>query len=596
VVAKSRRHLIFEIDHEALGKSQTMSSVHPQLAKALTGIRGLDQITGGGLPLGRTSLVCGAAGCGKTLMAMEFLVRGATLHGEPGVFIAFEESAAELAANVQSLGFDLPRLIDEKLLSIDEIKVERSEIEETGEYNLDGLFVRLGQAIDAIGAKRVVLDTLESLFASFANEAILRAELRRLFGWLKDRGVTAIITAERGEGQLTRQGLEEYVSDCVILLDHRISEQLSTRRLRIVKYRGSAHGANEYPFLIDEHGISVLPLSALRLEHTTSEERVSSGIPAIDEMLGGGLYRGTSVLVSGTPGSGKSSIAASFADGVCRTGERCLYLAFEESAPQIIRNMRSIGLDLQRWMDAGLLQIHASRPTALGLEAHLVTMHRLVEAFQPTAVVIDPMTNMLSIGLQSEAHAMLMRIVDELKGRGITALLTSLTGSGDALEKTLEGISSLIDTWFLVRDVDAVGERNRLIHIMKSRGMSHSNQVREFLITDHGVHLREVYLGPSGVLTGSARVAQEARDREAEAQRLIDAAEHEARLRHRERQIASQIDSLRAEQDAVAIELDRVVGSEAERLGRATAGRQALAGSRRASSETISRNGGAAHD
>ena len=403
------------------------------LPKAPTGIQGLDEITGGGLPRGRPTLVCGSAGCGKTLLAMEFLVRGATEFGEPGVFMAFEETAEELAQNVRSLGFDLEDLAEQNKLLVDFVRVERSEIEETGEYDLEGLFIRLGHAIDSLGAKRVVLDTLETLFGGLSNAAILRAELRRLFRWLKDKGVTAIITGERGDGTLTRHGLEEYVSDCVIVLDHRVTEQLSTRRLRIVKYRGTTHGTNEYPFLIDENGISVLPVTSLGLSQEASDERISTGIPRLDAMLGGkGVYRGSSVLISGTAGTGKTSLAAHFADATCRRGERCLYFAFEESESQLVRNMRSIGLDLAPWSKKGLLRFHATRPSAYGLEMHLATLHKLVNEFEPRVVVVDPITTFLGAGTSVEAESMLMRLIDFLKAQQITAMFTSLTHGGNA--------------------------------------------------------------------------------------------------------------------------------------------------------------------
>jgi len=460
------------------------------LPKALTGISGLDEITLGGLPRGRPTLVCGSAGSGKTLLAMEFLLRGALEFDEPGVFMAFEENEEDLAQNVRSLGFRVEDLIAQKKLAVDYVHVERSEIEETGEYDLEGLFVRLGMAIDEIGAKRVVLDTLESLFSGFSNPAVLRAELRRLFRWLKDRGVTAVITGERGDGALTRQGLEEYVSDCVILLDHRVIDQVSTRRLRVVKYRGTSHGTNEYPFLIDERGISVLPLTSLGLDHPASDERISAGVPGLDSMLGGkGYYRGSSILVSGTAGSGKSSLAAHFADAACRRGERCLMFAFEESPAQIMRNMRSIGIDLAPWIKKGLLRIEASRPTLFGLEMHLVHIHKLVKEFDPKAVIIDPISNFTSSGSLEQAEAMLMRLIDFLKARGVTTLFVSLTGGGQALERTETGISSLIDTWVLLRDTEVGSERRRRLHVLKSRGMPHSNEVREFLITPKGITL-----------------------------------------------------------------------------------------------------------
>lgn len=486
------------------------------LAKTPTGIQGLDEITGGGLPSGRPTLVCGSAGCGKTLLAMEFLVRGITQFGEPGVFMAFEETAAELTQNVRSLGFDLDDLIQQKKLAVDFVRVERNEIEETGEYDLEGLFVRLNYAIDAVGAKRVVLDTLETLFSGLSNVAILRGELRRLFRWLKDKGVTAIITAERGDGTLTRHGLEEYVSDCVILLDHRVTDQVSTRRLRIVKYRGTTHGTNEYPFLIDEDGISVLPVTSLGLQHQVSTERISSGIPRLDSMLGGeGYFRSSTVLVSGTAGSGKTSLAAHFAAAACQRGERCLYFSFEESPGQLLRNMRSIGIDLEPWVEQGLLHFHSSRAAIHGLEMHLATIHKLVRDFQPRVVVMDPVGCLTAVGTHRDADVMLTRLIDFLKMQEITALLTSMTSGEEAPEQINVDISSLVDTWLLLRDLELGGERNRVINVLKSRGMAHSNQLREFLLTNQGVELQDVYLGAEGVLTGSARMVRESTEKAA---------------------------------------------------------------------------------
>ena len=460
------------------------------LPKAPTGIDGLDEITDGGLPRGRPTLICGGPGCGKTLLATEFLVRGATQFGEAGVFISFEETGEELAQNVRSLGFDLDRLVEEKKLAIDYVRVERAEIDESGEYDLEGLFLRLGLAIDSVGAKRVVLDTIESLFGGFTNEALLRSELRRLFRYLKDQGVTAVITGERGERSFTRQGLEEYVYDCVILLDHRVNEQVSTRRLRIVTYRGTTHGTNEYPFLIDESGFSVLPLSGVQLDHAVSNERVSSGVPGLDEMLDGkGYYRGSSILVSGTAGTGKTSIAAHFAHESARRGERCLLLAFEESPQQLMRNMQSIGIDLEPFVRKGVLAIHASRPTLHGLEMHLMRIHKMVAQFDPAAIVIDPVSNFIDSSTALETQAMLLRLIDFLKTKQITALFTHLTSGDGALEGTDVGISSLIDTWLLVKTFETGDERSRGLYVLKSRGMPHSKQIREFLITSRGVQL-----------------------------------------------------------------------------------------------------------
>jgi circadian clock protein KaiC len=503
--------IIMSIDAEA-------ASDRESIRKAPTGISGLDEVTQGGLPCGRPTLVCGGAGSGKTMMAMEFLVNGARHFAEPGVFVSFEERAEDLVANVASLGFNLAELIDGRKLYIDHVQIERNHIEETGEYDLEGLFIRLNFAIEAVGARRVVLDTIETLFSSLEDTGILRAELNRLFRWLKDRGITAVITAERGEGTLTRHGLEEYVSDCVISLDHRVDEQISTRRLRIVKYRGSAHGTNEYPFLIDAHGFSVMPVTSLGLDHVTSNERISSGVPGLDEMLEGkGFYRGSSILVSGTPGTGKSTFAAHMAHAACSRGERALYFAFEESPHQIIRNMRSIGLDLEQWAHNGLLRFHASRPTLLGMEAHLVMMHRALEQFKPQVMIMDPMSNLRTAGTRQGASAVMLRMIDYLKREQITAVFTNLTEASGSLEQTEMEVSSLMDAWILLRDVEVAAERNRAAYVLKSRGMAHSNQLREFTFTSRGIQMVDAYVGPGGVLTGLARLSQEALD---EAERL----------------------------------------------------------------------------
>ncbi|CCG98684.1 putative circadian clock protein, KaiC [Fibrella aestuarina BUZ 2] len=528
------------------------------LPKTPTGIVGLDEITGGGLPKGRPTLICGSAGCGKTLFSMEFLVRGALEFDEPGVFMAFEEKADELAVNVASLGFNLQQLQNDKRIKLDYVRIERSEIEETGEYDLDGLFIRLGYAIDSIGAKRVVLDTIENLFSGLTNQGILRAELRRLFEWLKEKQVTAIITGERGAGTLTRHGLEEYVSDCVILLDHRVDNQISTRLLRIVKYRGSVHGTNEYPFLIDKDGISVLPVTSLTLDHAVSTDRVSSGISSLDRMLDGkGYFRGSSILVSGTAGTGKTSIAGSFANETCLRGERCIFFAFEESPQQIIRNMGSIGLNLQAHIDSGLLTFHASRPTLNGLEMHLTVIHKLIRTLQPRVVILDPITNLITVGSMSEVKSMLIRLIDFLQAQQITVLFTALTRNTVVEEQTDEGVASLVDTWLLVRDIESNGERNRGLYVMKARGMKHSNQVREFVITDHGVDLVDVYLGPEGVLTGSAREAQQLQEYTGEALRDHAVTRKDREIERKKLVLESKIASLREEFESVQDELNK---------------------------------------
>jgi circadian clock protein KaiC len=516
--------------------------------KAPTGIHGLDQLTAGGLPAGRPTLICGGPGCGKTLMAMTFLVNGAVSYGENGVFISFEERRDDLVKNVASLGYDLEQLIEDRAIAIDHVRVERSEIEETGEYDLEGLFIRLGYAIDSVGAKRIVLDTIETLFGGLSNTAILRAELRRLLEWLKDRGITAIITGERGDGQLTRHGLEEYVSDCVILLDHRLQSQVSTRRLRVVKYRGSSHGTNEYPFLIDDGGLSVMPVTSAGLDHAVTEERISTGVNGLDGMLGGrGYYRGSSILISGMAGSGKSSLVAHFADAVCRAGERCLYFAFEDSPRQIVRNMRSIGLHLQPWLSRDLLRFSANLPTVYGIEMHLVHMYRLIEQFNPSAVIVDPISSLMEAGAGNEIQMMLLRLIDHLKARQITSVFTNLTHGNIEMAKTDTNVSSLMDTWVLLYNRASNGEHNRELYVLKSRGMNHSNQVREFVLSSEGVDLREVYVGPDGVLTGSARAAQEAREEAESARRRQEAERRTLEINRRKAQIEAQIAALRAD-------------------------------------------------
>jgi circadian clock protein KaiC len=523
----------------------------PTLEKALSGIQGLDEVTNGGLPRGRPTLICGGPGCGKSLMGIEFLIRGATDYGEPGVLMTFEETEQDIRKNIASLGFDLDQLIRDGKIIVDHVKIDRREIDENGEYDLEGLFIRLAYAIDRIGARRVVLDTIESLFAGLSNEAVLRSELRRLFNWLKERGMTTIITGERGEGSLTRQGLEEYVSDCVILLDHRILNQMSTRRLRVVKYRGSTHGTNEYPFLIDEAGISVLPITSVGLNHSASSERISSGVRGLDEMLGGrGFYRGSSILITGTPGTGQSTLAAHFAAAACRRGERCLYFAFEESQNQVIRNMRSIGLDLAPFVKKGLLHFFTARPSLHGLEMHLAIMHKRVIELKPGAVVIDPISNLVTAGEERDVNAMLIRLADFLKLQNTTAFLTNLTSGDHSKEATDVGISSVMDTWILLRDIEVGGERNRGIYVLKSRGMQHSNQIREFVISPHGLDLVDVYTGPEGVLTGSARLAQEAREHAAKVQREQEMRRKKNDLSERQRTIKAQIASLEGQLEA----------------------------------------------
>jgi circadian clock protein KaiC len=535
------------------------------ITKSATGIEGFDDLTLGGLPTGRPTLVCGSAGCGKTLFASTFLFNGARLHDEPGVFVTFEERPVDIVANVESLGFDLQGLIDQSRIHIEHIEIDPSEVAEIGDYDLEALFLRLEFAVDQIGAKRIVLDTIESLFSAFSNPAILRAEIRRLFDWLKQKGLTAVITGERGDGTLTRQGLEEYVSDCVILLDHRVENQISTRRLRIVKYRGTAHGTNEYPFLIDEDGFSVLPVSSLGLGHMVFDDRISTGVPDLDAMLtGGGFHRGSSILLTGVAGAGKSSLACMMADAACQRGERALYLSFEEAEAQTVRNMKSIGTDLGKWLKNGQMRYIAARPTFYSLEMHLAIMLREINRFKPQLVVLDPISAFTGSADIAEVQAMLLRIVDYLKSNGITAVFTHLASVQQA--ETDAGLSSLMDGWILLLNREASGEFNRELYLLKARGIAHSNQVREFVMSSDGIHLLEPYLGEGGALTGSARRNEEARARRAEMNRRAEVTRLQDQVTQRRRRALAQIEALQADIDADEAELNRLVSAETQHL------------------------------
>jgi circadian clock protein KaiC len=531
------------------------------LEKAPTGIAGFDEITGGGLPRGRPTLVTGAAGSGKTLFGIEFLVRGARDYDEPGVLLAFEEAQGDLVDNVASLGFDLEQLEREGKLAIDAFRLDPGEIIETGSFDLDGLFIRLAMAVESVGAKRVFLDTIELLFSALPNEAIVRGELGRLFRWLKDRGLTVVISGERGDlGSLTRFGIEEYVSDCVVTLDHRVDDQISTRRLRVVKYRGSLHGTNEYPFLITERGLVVVPITSVGLTYGASTERIASGIPRLDEMLAGGIYRGSSVMISGTAGTGKTSIGALMADASCARGEKALFFSFEESPDQLIRNMRSIGIDLKRWIDAGLLQVRAVRPTAFGFEELLAMLHQLADAHEPQLVVLDAVASLTLGGAQAATTSAISRDLDMLKGRGITSVMTTLT-HGDREESSEVDVSSLVDTWLLLRNDENNGERNRLLFVIKSRGSAHSNQVREFVLTDNGAELLDVYVGPNGVLTGSERAEQISQEHLAQAARADETERRRQELVTRSAAISAEIAALRAQLAADTAEFERFEAS-----------------------------------
>jgi len=530
------------------------------LEKASSGVPGFEDITHGGLPRGRPTLVCGSAGCGKTLFGMQFLVKGAIEKDEPGVFVAFEETESDLRTNVASLGWDLDTLFNQKKFTVESIIISPDEITEAGQYDLEGLFVRLDAAIREVGARRIVLDTVETLFGAFMDAHIVRAEFRRLLQWLKDRGITAIVTAERGDGHLTRFGIEEYVSDCVIELSQTMHGQTTRRHLRILKYRGSGHGTNAYPFLIGQRGIHLFPVTELGLDFPVSEERISSGIHRLDEMLGGkGFYRASSLLLSGTAGTGKSSISASFAAAACARGEQVLYISYEESRTQIIRNMKSIGIDLQKWYENGRLVFHTERVTSHDLEEHFFLVKEIIDINQPEVVIIDPVSNMLQMGSPNEVKNLMTRLIDLLKSRGITTLATELVSGGNPMEATNTDISSLIDSWLLLREIESGGERNRLLYVLKSRGMSHSHQVREFILTDHGIELKDVYEGPAGLVTGTARYTQERQEEAQRQHRLEEIERRKNELARKQNLKAAKLKEIEAQFRGEEEELERMI-------------------------------------
>ena len=550
------------------------AAMGPGLEKAPTGIPGLDQITEGGLPRGRVSLVAGSAGAGKTLLGLEFLVAGARQYGEPGVLVSFEESAEKVTLNVRSLGFDLDQLQRDGLLTVISFQVEPAEIIATGAFDLEPLFLIIDDAIGRIGARRVVLDTVEVLFGAFGDDATIRAELNRLARWLEERDVTAIMTGERGDRSLTRHGIEEYVTDCVIVLDHRVTEEISTRRLRVVKYRGSAHGTNEFPFLISARGFVVLPITSVALDYGASDERMSTGVERLDHMLGGGVFRGSTSLVTGTAGTGKTSLGAHLVNAACTRGERALWVLLEESPAQVLRNMRSLGLDLGPWVEAGLLRIWSARPSAYGLETHLAVLAQLIEEVSPSVAVLDGIAGLASGASSSEVTSLVSRQFDLLKSREITTMATSL-GHGD--ETSSIEVSSLVDNWLLLRNVEANGERNRLLFVLKSRGTAHSNQVREFVLTDHGIELVEVYVGPAGMLAGSARLAQEAVERDAEADQADDVERHRRELRGRISEGEAHLVAVQDQLAAERAEIDRIDRRERRQVAEAKTDRQSMA-------------------
>ena len=461
-----------------------------KLPKSLTGIQGLDDITYGGIPQNRPTLLVGSIGTGKTIFAMEYIINGITMFNEPGVFMTFEEQTDELQINVTSMGYNLSKLIADNKIYLEHLHIDHREIQATGKYDIEGLFIRIEMAIEKVKAKRIVLDALDTLFIGLDSQ-ILRSEIKRLFFWLKEKKVTAIITSEVGDIFLTRLGFEEVVADCVIELNNRLNNQISTRRLRIVKYRGSYHSTNEYPFMIDHKGITIFPIISEAPQIIVSNERISSGIKQIDEMLDGrGFYVGSSILVSGSAGTGKSSIAASFIKDVCEKKGTALYCAFEEAPNQIKRNMASIGIFLEPYEKSGNLHFYYSRPTLQTLELHFIAIKKLIKQINPSVVILDPITNLMIENINSDIRTMLTRFVDYLKMEQITVLLTAtLTVSSLELIQSNEGISSMVDTCIMIQEKNIIDSRRRTLYIMKSRGICNSKKEVEFIITSEGISI-----------------------------------------------------------------------------------------------------------
>lgn len=534
-----------------------------RLAKCPTGIEGLDTLTNGGLPRNRLTLICGSAGSGKTSLGIEFLVQGIIKYDEPGLFITFEEKPQEIIENAASIGFDLEDLINKKKLFIEYIPVQEEEVMQSGDYTLEALFIRFEQVITSIAVKRVTLDTLDSIFASLGNTPVLRAEIYRLFNWLKQKNITSLVTSEAGITTLSRNGLEEYISDCVISLRTNIVSEVLTRFLRVVKYRGSKHGTNEYPFLITDIGINLFPITSNYLNNIVSTEFVSTGVKELDEMMDNkGYYRGSTVLVTGTAGTGKSSLAAVFSNSICQTGERCIYFTFEEMINQILRNMSSVNLNLQQWIDKDLLKFYAYRSPTYGLETHLLTIQNVIKEFKPHAVIIDPITNFDLIGTELEIKSMMTRLIDFLKAQQITALFTSLATTIDPREQTEIGISSLIDSWLVLQNLEQAGERTRGITILKSRGIAHSNQIREFIITSNGIKLEKIYVGPNGILTGSARLDQEEQEKLHLLLQEKETLRRKKLLEHKKALLEAKIMALKSEFDADVEEIESLIMKE----------------------------------
>jgi circadian clock protein KaiC len=528
-----------------------------QIKKCPTGISGLDSITGGGLPEGRPTLICGTAGSGKTMLATEFLVRGVLEFGEPGVLVAFEERASDLTANMASIGWDLTALQKEGKLAIESFGTRDTGLDENP-LDLSHLFARLELAIDEVGAKRVVLDSLEVPLAGLKDQATIRSELHRLSSWIKEKGVTAVITGERGTEALTKNGIEEYVSDCVILLDNRVIEEISTRRLRIVKYRGSRHELNEFPFLISDDGVKALPMSNLGLNYQVNTERFLTGIDELDSMLGDGIYQGNNILINGTAGTGKTTIGATMSEASCKRGERVLMLLFEESPDQLIRNMKSIGVDLGKWREKGVLRMDANRPSSRTPEHHLMSCLKAVLEFKPDLVVVDPISSMIESGTHGQSWAFMMRLVDLLKTHMVTSVFLDLSDE-DSETKTQAGVSSLMDTWIRLRAVERYGGRDPVLSLIKSRGTAHSRQDREFYFTPEGLKFIPPYIGPGGVVTGSARAAQEVLDKAERVKRTHELEGSRLALKMAKTQHEAQMNALKAEFEAKKIKLEREI-------------------------------------
>ena len=513
-----------------------------------TGVKGLDDVLGGGIPQGHAMLLVGKPGTGKSILSMEYLLHGIELHKENGVYISFEESEKQIISNAASFGWKFEEMVKKNKLAISYIDMQPEQMRTVGDYDLSALILRVKGAIKKVNARRVVIDGINNLLSTFDDERIIRSDLLRLIREIKEVNATIFITGERGHDSWSKMGFEEYLADGLMHLDNRTDGNYQTREIQVVKCRGINHYTGKSPFIINSEGMSIRPLITADFDYKVLKSRVSTGIADIDNMLGGkGLYRGSTVYITGPSGAGKTSISSSFANGACSRGERALFLAFEESSDQIIRNMKSIGLSLDKWVNEKLLYFYTARATTNSLEGHLDNIMTMVREVEPTCVVLDPISAFRPIANENETKLMLIRLNDYLRARKITTVFTALSSDGEYSEHADVQLSSIADTWIVVRIMDYKGERNNVMQLMKSRGMSHSRQMKEMYFTGNGLKLQNVYQGPEGVLTGAARIGQEKYEKLKEARNVIEIDKNRKKIERKKSLLEASIEALKHE-------------------------------------------------